>query len=315
MKSWMRLSMATLLLAALAVPTIAQESDKAARTFNLKEKFAKDQKVTETKEENNNTDVALEDGTVLESNSETETGTKVMEVLAVSEDGKITQARVRWTKGTTITEVTKLGQEPTDPVEMDSELKGASILYTFNAETKKWESKLEKGDAELKDVKKQLNKSDPFANAFIPNREVKLGESWEIDGDALKAMFSGDDSIELKEGSGTCKAEEVVKEGEVELLRVSFETKLKGKLKDENIGEPEITAGNKGSYFWDIKEGRIVRVNMENTGEFNATVQHPQAGALKLTVTIKGEAEMKQAYGKIGDKEEEEKEEEGGMDG
>jgi|SRR5690606_11514987 len=177
MKSWMKLSMATLLLAALAVPTIAQESDKAARTFNLKEKFAKDQKVTETKEENNNTDVALEDGTVLESNSETETGTKIMEVLAVSEDGKITQARVRWTKGTTITEVTKLGQEPTDPVEMDSQLKGASILYTFNAETKKWESKLEKGDAELKDVKKQLNKTDPFANAFIPNREVKLGET------------------------------------------------------------------------------------------------------------------------------------------
>lgn len=319
MKIWLKLSMATLLLAALVAPSIAQDSKAEERTFLVKEKHEKGVKVREEHEESQETKVALEDGTVVETTTKTETETQVTEILAVSAEGKVSQGRVSWPKGTQVVEVVKLGEEPADPVEMDIERKGASILYTFNAETKKWEAKLEKGDEELDDVKKALKKAEPFANPFIPGREVKLGESWDADKDILKTMFASDESIELKEATGTCKAEEVVKEGELELLRISFEMKISGKLKDENIGTPDLAGVNKGSIFWNCKEGRAERIEMENSAEFVATVQHPQLGALKLTITISGSASAKFSYGKVGDKEEEKEEkdekEEDGMDG
>jgi hypothetical protein len=95
-----------------------------------------------------------------------------------------------------------------------------------------------------------------------------------------------------------------VKEGELELLRISFEMKVTGKLKDENIGTPDLAGVNKGSIFWNCKEGRAERIEMENSAEFVATVPHQQLGSLKLTITITGSASAKFSYGKVGDREE-----------
>ncbi|MEZ5993196.1 MAG: hypothetical protein R3E76_12710 [Planctomycetota bacterium] len=305
MMKWMQVSLTALLLSALAIPAMAQETTEEARTVMLKESFKAGYSSTETAEESNTTEVSAQE-MVVQTETNTETETKITDVLEVNEKGKITKARIRWTEGTTTTEKVELGKEPEDAVTVDSELTGASILYTWNAEKKAWEAKLEEGDADLDDVKKQMKKTDPFVNPFVPDREVKIGESWDADAEGLKALFSGDEGIKLKAVTATCKAEEIVTEKEMEYLKVSIELTMTGELQDENIGKPEITATRKGHYLYDIAEGRIVSIELDSEGSFDAEVQTPQ-GKMALTVGIAGNEKRAITYGETEAKEDEDK--------
>ena len=166
-------------------------------------------------------------------------------------------------------------------------------------------------------MKKELGKKDPLFNAFIPNRDVKVGESWEPKEEDLKTMMGEDENVKLTKISATCKAEEIVKEDGKELLRVSLEIKITGEMQNENLGKPTIEATRTGAYFWDIKDGRVARVELKNEASFEAEVNNPQAGKMKLTITISGEETKTESYGKVeaeGDKKDDDDgDDEGGM--
>lgn len=322
---WTVLPIAGLLALLMAVPSLAQDDAKdstKARTVMLKQKLTKDLKITTEEVGVSETNVALENGMVVQNKIEAESEVQVHEILEVAEDGTVTKFRVRWTHSETETVESAMGQEG-EPETAEGAHKGASILHTWNAEKKAWEGKLEKGDKDAGTVKKQLGKKDPLANPMIPNREVKVGESWKADEDALKDFFGGNEGLKLTKTEGTMKAEEILEEEGVEYLRVSFDLKFTGELQDENIGKPEITMVTKGSYYYDIAKGLVKAVEMENTGEFSADVEDPNMGKMKLSVNVEGERAMEDTWGKVGDKDiepgadddEEEEEDEGGMDG
>jgi hypothetical protein len=316
---WTALSVAGLLAFVLAVPGVAQESEKPeakeGRKVNLTEKYSKDLKITSESDAVSSSEVTLENGMVVQGTDETETEVQITEILEVADDGKVTKLRVRWTESTKVTESSQMGQ-PGEPVEEEGAHKGASILHTWNAEKKAWENKLEKGDKDADDVKKQLKKKDPLANPMIPNREVKVGESWKADEKALKEFFGNDDAITLSKAESTLKAEEIVKEEDVEYLRVSFEIKLTGNLNDDDIGKPELTMTNKGNYYFNIKESRVELVEMETEGSFSADVEDPAMGKMTLKVAIEGTRVMASEFGKVGDDEDKDDEDEDdGMDG
>ena len=299
MKKWIALPMAALMLAAMAIPSMAQDMKKEARTVMLKESNKAGTSITEKKEEANETTVSLkEPEMVLQNENKAETGTKVTDILTVDDAGKITSARVTWTEGKVTTEASRMGQPPADPVEEEGVMNGVSILYTWNADKKAFTAKVEKGDAEDSEVKKEASKKQPFANAFVPGREVKVGESWEPEEQALKDMMGEDEGIKLESISATCTAEEIVTEDGVELLRVSLDIKMTAELQDEGLGKPKLTATRKGSYYWNIKEARATRVELKNEGGFEAEVNDPQAGKMDLKVEVAGTEAMTMTYAK-----------------
>ncbi|MCB9892909.1 MAG: hypothetical protein H6839_00500 [Planctomycetes bacterium] len=300
MKKVLTMSLAALMLGALAMPAFAQDKKEEARSVLLKDTYKAMERRTEKTEDSNETNVKPKDQEmVLQNEKKTSNETKVIDILEVNADGKPTSIRIRWTEGTETTETTNMGQPPSDPVEEDSEMKGVSILFTWNADKKAYVGKLEEGDAELSGVKKELSKKDPLFNAFIPNREVKVGESWEPKEEDIKAMMGEDENVKLTKVSATCKAEEIVKEEGAELLRVSLEISMTGELQNEDLGKPTIEATRSGSFYWNIKEARVVRIEMENKAEFEAEVTHPQAGKMTLTVTVEGEEKMTETVGKV----------------
>lgn len=309
---WM--PVAAILVAALTVPAIAQEGEKeteSARKVNLTLKHEKDQTITESKESSTHVKIGG-GGMVFQEQWASETGTKVSEILEVNDKGKIIKARVKWSDGKTVAEAEEMGQ-PGEPVEMESDLNGASILYTWNEKTEEYDSKVEEGDANGEGMKEQLEKTDPFVNPFVPGREVKVGESWDADEEGLKKMFAGDDNITVKEVSGTCKAEEIIEENGAELLVVKFDVEVKGVVQDESLDNPDLDMTVKGSYHWDIKNGRIASVEMENEGSFEAETQGPQ-GAMQVNFNMTAEEVLAMEYGKIEAEAEDEDVEEGGMD-
>lgn len=318
---WTALPIAGLLALMMAVPSLAQDDTKEeARKVLLKEKLTKDLKITEGSDAVTTQEVALENGMVVQGSTETESEISVMEFLEVSEDGTVTKYRKRWTYSEKETVASQMGQEG-EPVKETGKHKDASILFTWNAEKKAWEGKVEKGDKEADEVKKELAKKNPLANPMLPGREVKLGEEWKGEEEAMKDFFGQNEGLKLSKIESTFKAEEILEEEGVEYLRVSFNLDFTGELQDESIGKPEVKFTNKGSYYFNIKESRIEAVEMETTGGFSASVEDPNMGKMNLTVSIEGSREMAIAHGKVGDKDilpgadDEDSEDEGGMDG
>ena len=315
---WTALPIAGLLALFMAVPSLAQDEKKdgtEARKVMLKQKISKDLKVTEESGAETTQTVTLENGMVVQSQVETEYEVQITEYLEVAEDGTPTKLRVRWTESGSETVTSQMNQQGElvegEPVEEEGAHKGASILHTWNAEKKAWESTLEKGDKEASEVQKQLGKKDPLANPMMPNREVKVGEEWKADEQGLKDFFATPDGPKIKKAGGTLKAEEILEEDGVEYLRVSFDLTLTLDAEGE-----ELPVSNKGDYYFNIKEGRVVAVEMEMGAELEN--EHPQFG--KMAITIEGVRAIEASFGKVGDKddaedEEDVEDEDGGMDG
>jgi hypothetical protein len=299
-----KLSAAALLLCAVALPAIGQDSK--ARTVSLKTKHVAGQIHTETEEESGTQKIELGGGVATRNTDTVTVKKKLTEVIEVGADGQITKARVTWESEKTTTTTQDFGEEkPGEPAETEGAKTGASILYTWNAEKKAWDATLEKGDAEEDDIKKELKHTGPFLNPLIAERDVKIGEEWEPTEADMKKAFPPADNMEILEMKATCKAEEIVKEGEKEFLRVSFNIDIKGKLKDESMSDPEFTANNKGSFLWDIALGRAASVEAEQSMGFEAEVTTPQGkvaakfeGTGKSIITITYAAKEEKKDGK-----------------
>lgn len=297
MKMWMMAPMAALMLCALALPTVAQDK-KDERTFSLKTKDVKDQAITEKSKEYSEKVADIAGGMAQDKGWENEKTTKVTEILEVDENGKRTKARVKWTAYEGTEKSQKPGQtEPSAETKKESDLLDASILYTWNKETKKWDAKLEKGDAEKDDVKKQLAKANPFLNPFVPERDVKLGEEWDADEAQLKELFTTAE-VEVSEAKAKCKATETGKEDGVEYVQVNFEITLKGKLLNDEIGSPEMEAKITGWYAWDIGNGRIAGMERKNEMGFD-TVIATDDGDIPVKFTGTGSEEILITYAAI----------------
>lgn len=294
---WMPL--AAMLAAMITVPALAQEpkdkASKPARTVNLTLTYEKNQKITEKSEESTHLKVTA-GGNVMQQRWATETGTKVTEVLEVTEEGAVSKFRVKWTDGTEVVEEENMGQAG-EPMESDAEMKGTSILYTWNAKEEKYDSNLEKGDAELSETKQQLARKNPLKNPFVPGKEVKIGDTWDADQAGMEDLFTGDESITLKEVSGACTAREIVEEEGIEYLLVDVDVEMKAELQDDNLGTPELTATIEGVYYWNIKESRIDKLTRDNEGGFDAEVQGQQ-GKMAIKFEITGDETIEYAYSK-----------------
>lgn len=296
MSKLIKLSIAALAILAIALPAVAQEGKE--RTVSLKHKHAQGEIHTEDEEESGKQTIELGGGVATRISDEVSVKQKVTEVLEVDETGKITKARVTWKVDKTTTTMQDFGEEaPGDPTEADGAKKDAKILYTWNKEKKAWESKLENGDAEDSDIKKELKHQSPFTNPLIPGRDVKVGEEWVPSEEDLKAAFPTPETLEATTMKATCKAEEIVKEDGKELLRVSFVMEMGGKIKDESMDNPEFSGTNTGSYFWDIAESRVVRVEAEQVMAFEAEVTTPQ-GKIAAKFDGNGKSVIKMTYGK-----------------
>lgn len=304
MKKVLTLSLAALMLGALALPANAQDGKKTeeARKVLVKYTYKAMERHTEKSEKSGDTVVKPQgQDMILETDTRTTNETKVTDILEVNDDGLATSVRISWKDGKETLEVVRMGQPPADPVESETARNGVSILYTWDAEKKEYTSKLEKGDEESAAVKKELGKKDPLLNAFIPGREVKVGESWDVDEQALKDMMGKDEVITPSEITATCKAEEIVKEDGAELLRVSMDITMKADMKNEKLGDPELEVTRTGSYFWNIKESRVVRVEIEDETTFDGTINHPQMGKMDLSFTQTGEETKTDTVGKVED--------------
>ena len=331
---WTALPIAGLLALMMAVPSVAQEAKKEdtkdttseARTVLLKQKSTKDLKITSEGGAVTNESVALAaNGMVVQSKVEAEHEMQVTEILEVAEDGSVTKMRVRWTHIKTETVVSRMNQQGQlvegEPEVAEGDHKGASILHTWNAEKKAWENTLEKGDKDASEVKKQLARKDPTANPMIPNREVKVGEEWKADEAAMKEFFASGDDATLVKAAGTLKAKEIIEREGVEYLIVSFTLEMTIEVGEEGA-KHEVPFTNKGEYAFNIKESRVVRVEMKSEAKVETSVDDPNMGKIDLDVNIDAERVIQDHVGKVGDKdlepskaEEEEEEEEGGMDG
>lgn len=296
MSKLIKLSIAALAILAIALPAVAQEGKE--RTVSLKHKQAVGDIHTEDEEESGKQSIELGGGVATRTTDEVSVKQKVTEVLEVDADGKITKARVTWKVDKTTTTMQDFGEEkPGEPTEADGAKKDAKILYTWNKEKKAWESKLENGDAEEADIKKELGHQSPFSNPLVPDKDVNIGEEWTPTEESLKAAFPMPENLELKSMTATCKAEEIVKEDGKELLRVSFAMEMTGKIKDESMADPEFTGKNSGSYFWDIAEGRVARVEADQEMGFEAEVTTPQ-GKVAAKFAGSGKTVMKMSYSK-----------------
>jgi hypothetical protein len=293
MSKLLKLSVAALAVLAIALPTMAQDSK--ARTFSLKTKDVKGQVITETEEETGTNVVDLGGGALTQTTEELTLSTQTTEIVEVGENGQRTQARVGWTEHKTTTTVQDFGQEkPGEAAETEGAKKGASILWTMDKD-KKWSSKVEKGDAE--ELKGETKKTKPFANPLVPERDVKLGEEWAPTEDELKEAFPPSDEMSITELKCTCKAEEVVKEGEKEYLKVTFSIEGKGKLANEQLGNPEFSIKNTGHYLWDIAEGRVSSVESEREMGFETEVE-TEMGKTTAKFTGTGKSKITMTYGK-----------------
>jgi hypothetical protein len=193
-----KLSAAALLLCAVALPAIGQDSK--ARTVSLKTKDVKGQIVTESEEESATQKFDLGGGAAIQISDSVTVSKQSTENIEVGEDGRRTKARTSWPEYTITTTTQGFGEnKPGDPVETEGAKKGAAILWTWDKEKKTWTGKLESGDAEEKDLKDELKKTVPFANPLIPERDVKVGEEWEPSADDLKAAFPPAENMTIKE--------------------------------------------------------------------------------------------------------------------
>src|SRR5687768_17088980 len=96
-----KLSAAALLLCAVALPAIGQDSK--ARTVSLKTKHVAGQIHTETEEESGTQKIELGGGVATRNTDTVTVKKKLTEVIEVGADGQITKARVTWESEKTTT--------------------------------------------------------------------------------------------------------------------------------------------------------------------------------------------------------------------
>jgi hypothetical protein len=233
---------------------------------------------------------------------EKEEGEQLTDVLSASE-GAISGARITWTKSKKSTTVQDFGQpEAGQPTESTGGQEGAVVAWSYDAEKKSWTAKVEKGDAEDGEIKKHTKKKHPFKIPFIPNKEVGVGETWEVPEADLREFFADDDTMKVKEVKASCKAEEITATKAGESLKVSFSADIKCDMQNEELGNPEVTFKLSGHYMFNIGASRSesVEVNMEMS--FSGKINTPK-GAMDFTFKGTGKENKSLAWARIEKKE------------
>jgi hypothetical protein len=98
----------------------------------------------------------------------------------------------------TVVDVAMAGEGESDETPMTSELEGAKVVFTFDEEAgefvAKWADEAETRDAELLEGLEE----DLDLRAFLPGRDVEVGESWDIDAMTLASLVMPGGSLGLK---------------------------------------------------------------------------------------------------------------------
>ncbi len=300
---------ALLLITMTVIPVSAQAKVAGARKVTLKEKHEAGIVITENSTENMDGKIAITVGGQQMDGSEQTKGVEetTTEILALGADGEVSEARVTYVKDANTKSEQKPGaKEVGDPVESKGDLEGVVIHWAFDATTKAWTSKLERSDpaqSESKDVLKALKKKQPFANPFIPGKEVAVGDAWEVTEAELKAFFGeGDDDFKVKEAKATCKLEEIVTVEGKEQAKVSFVINVSATGQNQNLGELDITMANTGHYMFDLTTSRTVSVEMNPEVSFEKEVETEQ-GKIKVGYKATGKEVKLFTYAKAEKKE------------
>ncbi|MCC6465027.1 MAG: hypothetical protein IT463_06755 [Planctomycetes bacterium] len=285
----------------LVLPALAQDAP-APRKVLLKDAPKAGWSMTQDHEEfsTETTTQSLGQASATAIKETTEKTQRVVEVQELSAEGAITKARVTWPSSTTTVAQQAFGEETMgDPVETDGELKGAEVIWTWDAEKKALTPKVEKGDAAGEELAKHLKKKRPFHNMMLPNREVSVGDTWSPTEEDVKEEWGNNDAVAFKDATITCKAEEILKVDDRECLRVSFSLEINGTLNNEKIGNPAVKFTATGGFFWDIEAGRVASSAIKTEGGFETDVQTPK-GAVHFKVELNGSETDKFSYKEAG---------------
>ena len=287
------------MLACLVAPASAQEK-AAARKVLIKEKYEVGMVITETGTETNQTTTTITVGaqTADKIEEEKEEKEKTTDIIALGEDGNISSGRISHVKSKKSHSEQDFGAaEMGEATVSTGDLEGAVIAWTWSADKKAWTGKLEKGD-ENAGTKKALAKKEPFKVPFIPNKDVAVGESWEIAEADLRAFFGDDDVMKVNEIKATCKAEEITAGKGGEMLKVSFVIDMKLTMQNEQLKNPDVTAKVTGHYMFNIGTSRCDSVELNPEMTFSGEAPGRNGEKIPFTVKMKGQEIMTLTYSK-----------------
>lgn len=289
-------------MACLVVPVSAQ-GKAAPRKILIKEKqevgLVVSEKTTEVNEERVTQSAGGNDSKFL--GTERNEQERTTETLSLSEAGEVTDGRVTYLKD----RKNKAQQGPED-VELSKEeestgdLEGVTIRYTFDAKAGAFTAKLEKGESakDTEDVVKAMRQKKPFTVPFIPNKEVEVGQSWEVDETALREFINPDEEkMKLAVVKATCKLEEITSTKAGEVAKVSFTLNISGTGQHPNLGELEISGKNEGCYYFDLTTCHCTKVEMKAEFGFEKELETPQ-GKVKVTYKMTGTETKEFSYAK-----------------
>lgn len=260
-------------------------------TIPLRAEYVKGEVIIETTVETS--DQNMHFGSIPMLKKEEKNSVSRTEILGVDGNGYPTEARLSWTK-VEITEQKnkRMSEEWGEPTKVESGLTTAVIHYERDPGSADFKSTLDEGDDASGAVQKNLDKVDPFLVPFIPGREVSIGDSWEVDRKALERFFGENDKLEVTDQKATCKAEEMVDEDGLNLLKVTFDMSMKGKLLDERLGDgTPFSAHTTGYFLWDVDNQRAHKVEINPTMEFEGESQ-----GNKITMKQSGKKTMTYKY-------------------
>ena len=249
------------------------ENGSSTGKILLRSEYVKGEVIIETTVETS--DQNMHFGSIPMLKKEEKSSVSRMEVLGVDGNGYPTEARLSWTK-VEITEQKnkRMSEEWGEPTKGKSGLTTAVIHYERDPGSTDFKATLDEGDDASGAVQKNLDKVDPFLVPFIPEREVSIGESWEVDRKALERFFGENDKLRVTEQKAACKAAEMVDEDGLNLLKVTFDMSMTGTLLDERLGEgTPFSARTTGYFLWDVDNQRAHRAEINPTMEFEGESQ------------------------------------------
>lgn len=188
-----------------------------------------------------------------------------IEVIEVSEDGTVQRARIKYDKADM--RVSRNVSPDTD--EMGKFRSGVSFLSVaeLNYSISDGALKCQVSDQHMKyvQVKAEVARGEPFLNPIVPDRDVKIGDTWVVDGQRL-ARFLSQRDLRGTSADGSATAVEIQESIDGRrLLEVTFKGKFAGEWTPEAGSATQFNGELTGVLRWDIEASRVYVMDYTDT--------------------------------------------------
>lgn len=130
----------------------------------------------------------------------------------------------------------------------------------------------------------------------LPDHAVSPGDSWDIDGDHLVAVFGGDGSrgMKVREASGRARLERIDAAGTGRVALITVRIEASGALRQ--LLDVDLTLSLQGSFRINLDQSRPVSFELQGKGTMSGEVARAKGPAVyegSFTVDLKGKVSSK----------------------